>query len=88
MTLKRVLVVSLPLLALAACAPRGYFYEPPPVGLGPIAGGVVGQTIAHGSPALGPNGSRRQFFDDRAGRYYYFDDRAGAYFWEDGAPRS
>ncbi len=32
--------------------------------------------------------NRRQYFDERRGRYYYFDQKRGAYFWENGEPRS
>ncbi len=31
--------------------------------------------------------SRRQYYDQRAGRYYYYDQRTGRYFWENGQPR-
>jgi len=36
-----------------------------------------------------PSGiNRRQYFDEKRGRYYYFDTTRGAYFWEDGQPRT
>jgi hypothetical protein len=35
-----------------------------------------------------PGVNRRQYFDEKAGRYYYFDSNRGAYFWEDGRPRT
>jgi hypothetical protein len=81
--------------------------------LGALAGGVIGNNLAHGSTlggaAIGavvggslgavkgcrdeggcgaqaaPN--RRQYYDERAGRYYYYDPSTGRYFWEDGSPR-
>lgn len=31
--------------------------------------------------------NRRQYFDQKTGRYYYFDSARGGYFWEDGRPR-
>lgn len=38
--------------------------------------------------AVRPGVNRRQYFDEKAGRYYYFDPKRGAYFWEDGRPRT
>jgi hypothetical protein len=38
-----------------------------------------------GCGAAAPN--RRQYFDERAGRYYYRDSATGRYYWEDGSPR-
>lgn len=31
--------------------------------------------------------NRRQYFDQRADRYYYFDTATGRYYWENGEPR-
>jgi len=31
--------------------------------------------------------SRRQYYDERAGRYYYYDPANARYYWENGAPR-
>ena len=31
--------------------------------------------------------SKRQYYDERAGRYYYYDSATGRYYWEDGRPR-
>ncbi len=31
--------------------------------------------------------SKRQYYDERAGRYYYYDSGSGRYYWEDGQPR-
>ena len=88
MTFKWLLVASAA-LALAGCTHRrnAPYEEPRTVDLGPIAGGVVGQTIARGSAAPGAPGPR-EFFDERAGRYYYYDERTGRTVWEDGRPRS
>ncbi len=30
---------------------------------------------------------RRQYYDQRAVRYYYFDPQTGRYYWENGDPR-
>jgi hypothetical protein len=38
--------------------------------------------------ARGGGVNRRQYFDEKRGRYYYFDSRRGAYFWENGQPRT
>ena len=86
MTFKRILVASSLVLILTACAERRYDYPPQPrVDLGPLAGGVVGQTIAAGG--LAPGEGRRRLYDDRAGRWYYFDAPSNRYFWDDGSPR-
>jgi uncharacterized protein YcfJ len=31
--------------------------------------------------------THRQYYDERAQRYYYYDPATGRYFWEDGTPR-
>jgi hypothetical protein len=74
--LSSALVVSVSLLGLAACAS----VPPPPP---PPAGERM---AAPSRPASGAN--RRQYFDEKRGRYYYFDQKRGAYFWENGEPRS
>jgi hypothetical protein len=70
------LVVSVSLLGLAACAS----VPPPPP---PPAGERM---AAPSRPSGGVN--RRQYFDEKRGRYYYFDTKRGAYFWENGQPRT
>ena len=70
-----ILVVSVSLLGLAACAS----VPPPPP---PPAG----ERMAAPARPSG-NASKRQYFDEKRGRYYYFDPRRGAYFWENGEPR-
>lgn len=74
--LSQILVVSVSLLGLAACAS----VPPPPP---PPAGERM---AAPARPSGGVN--RRQYFDEKRGRYYYFDQKRGAYFWENGQPRS
>ena len=34
-----------------------------------------------------PPTDRRQYYDQRAVRYYYFDPQTGRYYWENGDPR-
>lgn len=54
-------------------------------GVGAAAGAVKG---CHDQGGCGSNAnSRRQYYDERAGRYYYYDSANGRYYWEDGSPR-
>lgn len=53
--------------------------------LGAAAGAVKG---CHDQGGCGSApGGHRQYYDERAGRYYYYDSATGRYFWEDGSPR-
>lgn len=65
-------------LALSACASLPPPPPPPP-----------GETM-RGGQAAPPSRTRldkRQYLDERSGRYYYFDKSRQAYFWEDGTPK-
>ncbi|RAK57704.1 YMGG-like glycine zipper-containing protein [Phenylobacterium deserti] len=53
--------------------------------VGGAAGAVKGCNDQGGCGAA--NTPRRQYYDERAGRYYYYDSATGRYFWEDGTPR-
>jgi hypothetical protein len=53
--------------------------------LGGTVGAVKGCREDGGCGATNVN--RRQYYDERAGRYYYYDSRSGRYYWEDGSPR-
>jgi uncharacterized protein YcfJ len=57
--------------------------------IGAVAGGAIG--AAKGCADIGGcNGaanSHRQYYDERAQRYYYYDSATGRYYWEDGSPR-
>jgi uncharacterized membrane protein len=53
--------------------------------LGAAAGAVKGCNDQGGCGNAAP--TRRQYYDERAGRYYYYDSATGRYYWEDGAPR-
>lgn len=57
--------------------------------IGAAAGGLLGAAKGcadqGGCGAAHPN--HRQYYDERAGRYYYYDSATGRYFWEDGSPR-
>lgn len=52
---------------------------------GAIIGGAVG---AVGGAVTAPRDveNRRQYFDNRSGRYYFYDSRSGRYFYENGEP--
>ena len=102
MTFKRMLVAGALALSLAGCA-RHHFLCEPRADLGPIAGGVVGQTLARGPTDPVPYDGvlarcrasgrcvaapgRSWGFDECARRYYYHEERSGRDFWEDGGPR-
>ena len=53
--------------------------------VGGTAGAVRGCRQDGGCGASAPN--TRQYYDERAGRYYYYDSRSGRYYWENGSPR-
>jgi phage tail tape-measure protein len=63
------------------------------VGTGAAVGAAVGGTVGAvkgcredgGCGASSPN--KRQYYDERAGRYYYYDSGSGRYYWENGTPR-
>lgn len=38
-------------------------------------------------PAARNTPNPRQYYDQRAGRYYYFDTKTARYYWEDGTPK-
>lgn len=38
-------------------------------------------------PAVHDAPNARQYYDQRAGRYYYFDPKRARYYWEDGTPK-
>jgi hypothetical protein len=53
--------------------------------VGGTAGAIKGCREDGGCGATAPN--RRQYYDERAGRYYYYDPGTGRYYWENGSPR-
>jgi hypothetical protein len=53
--------------------------------VGGAAGAVKGCNDQGGCGASAP--AHRQYYDERAGRYYYYDSASGRYYWEDGSPR-
>lgn len=75
-------------LALSACASLP---PPPPPPAGETMLGSRADTGARsGARAAPPSRTRldkRQYLDERSGRYYYFDKTRQAYFWEDGTPK-
>ena len=61
-------------------------------GTGAAIGAAFGATAGavHGCQTDGGCGAapnHRQYYDERAGRYYYRDSQTGRYYWEDGSPR-
>jgi phage tail tape-measure protein len=54
--------------------------------VGGTAGAIKGCREDGGCGAANAN-NHRQYYDERAGRYYYYDSRTGRYYWEDGSPR-
>lgn len=71
-----ILVLGICLLGLTACA--SVPGPPPP---------PAGERMAVERKA--PGGiNRRQYFDEKRGRFYYFDTKRGAYFWENGQPKT
>jgi YmgG-like glycine-zipper protein len=51
------------------------------------AAGAVKGCYDQGGCGAHPAPYRRQYYDERAGRYYFFDRATGRYYWEDGSPR-
>jgi hypothetical protein len=47
---------------------------------------VPDTAIQPGGP-LRKDHAHRQYFDQRAKRYYYFDVKTARYYWEDGTPK-
>lgn len=52
--------------------------------IGAVVGGVAG--AAKGCSDVG-GCDHKQYYDQRAGRYYYYDSRDGRYYWDNGEPR-
>ena len=63
------------------------------VGTGAAVGAAVGGTVGAVKGCRDEGGcgkdtpNRRQYYDERAGRYYYYDSGSGRYYWENGTPR-
>ena len=54
---------------------------------GAVVGGVAGAALGAATTPRFQGVDRRQYFDERAGRYYFYDRDARRYYWEDGSPR-
>lgn len=54
---------------------------------GAVVGGAAGAALGAATTPRNDGVDRRQYFDERAGRYYYYDPGTGRYYWENGAPR-
>lgn len=58
--------------------------------IGAVVGGAAGAIKGcrdDGGCGAGAT-TRRQYYDEAAGRYYYYDRAKGRYYWEDGRPRT
>jgi hypothetical protein len=54
---------------------------------GALVGGAAGAALGAATTPSHANINRRQYYDERAGRYYYYDPGTGRYYWENGQPR-
>lgn len=54
---------------------------------GALVGGAAGAALGAATAPSHHRGDTRQYYDDRAGRYYYYDRDTGRYYWENGQPR-
>jgi hypothetical protein len=55
--------------------------------LSPAKGAAAAQKDCSKGGLGCPPTDRRQYYDERAARYYYFDPQTGRYYWENGDPR-
>jgi hypothetical protein len=59
-------------------------------GTGALIGGAIGAGIGAATtprdPAYSSDVNRRQYFDQRSGRYYFYDPQANRYYYESGQP--
>jgi hypothetical protein len=59
-------------------------------GTGALIGGAIGAGVGAATTPKNPGYSsdvnRRQYFDQRSGRYYFYDSQANRYFYENGQP--
>jgi uncharacterized protein YcfJ len=53
--------------------------------IGAVAGAAVGAAV--GASKDRQVTDTRQYYDERAQRYYYYDPRTQRYYWENGDPR-
>ncbi len=89
--MKSLLAVAGAGLLAAACTSTGTVERNAAGGaaLGALAGGAAGAYVGcredGGCGAATPN--RRQYYDERAGRYYFYDPSSQRYYWENGQPR-
>lgn len=54
---------------------------------GAVVGGAAGAALGAATTPRYDNVNRRQYYDQRAGRYYFYDPATGRYYWENGQPR-
>ena len=80
----RLAPAALALTLMAGCATVSHFSEGRD--LTPAKSGTRPKDCGKGGPGCPPS-DRRQYYDQRAARYYYFDPQTGRYYWENGDPR-
>jgi hypothetical protein len=54
---------------------------------GALVGGAAGAALGAATAPNHNKNDRRQYYDERAGKYYYYDKSNGRYYWENGQPR-
>jgi len=54
---------------------------------GALIGGAAGAALGAATTPKYRSTDRRQYYDERAGRYYYYDRSTNRYYWENGQPR-
>jgi hypothetical protein len=55
---------------------------------GALLGGAAGAALGAVTTPKSDNVNRRQYYDERAHRYYFYDPSNNRYYWENGEPRS
>ncbi|MGE0830935.1 MAG: YMGG-like glycine zipper-containing protein [Hyphomonadaceae bacterium] len=50
-------------------------------GVGAVAGAATAPRASNGAPV-----DRRQYYDQRSGRYYWYDPQSNRYYYENGSP--
>jgi hypothetical protein len=54
--------------------------------IGGLAGAGIGAATAPRDQGVASDVNRRQYFDQRSGRYYFYDAQSRRYYYENGQP--